>query len=643
MRPFATRTLAGPASERLSALALPRREAYTPSPADWRDEVLYFLLPDRFSDGAEATRPLLDRADLTAARPALAGGVPWRWDAWAASGAERWQGGTIDGVRSKLAYLADLGVTAIWLGPVFKQRAHLDTYHGYGIQDFLEVDPRFGTRRDLVDLITAAHRRGISVILDVIFNHTGCNWLYPTGTPAKDASGDGRFEARFAGPGRHGFGAWRGADGAALAGAPATRDDAVWPRELQDSERYTRAGTGDLGAGAIDDPRAEHKRSDFVDLRDIALDRAGALDALARCYKHWIALCDCDGLRIDTLKHVSFEEARNFCGTIKEYAANLGKADFLLIGEVAGGDANQDRYLQVLGRNLDAALDIGEMRLHLNQVAKGLAPANAYFAGFDPGRAVMGSHRNIGLRHVSVLDDHDHVFGAKVRFASGAATPTQATVAMALQLFSLGIPCLYYGTEQALAAPEADVWRFLPEIGRSDRYLREAMFGPRHPRRAGGLAIDTTLPGFGPFGTAGRHVFDPTHPLYLRIAAMTALRRRLPVLRYGRQYLRPLSLFDAPFAPSPAGELLAWSRVLDDEEALIAVNANGTAARGGAVVVDSALNPPGSALTIVLETALLGAPTVTHRLAVERRDDGTAFVRVPPLPPSEAMVLINQP
>src|SRR5262249_24426314 len=145
---------------------------------DWRDEVLYFLLPDRFSDGQEAGRPLLDRANRAAARPAPAHAAGWRWDRWAASGANRYQGGTLAGIASKLDYLTALNVTAIWIGPAFKQRGHLDTYHGYGIQDFLDVDPRFGTRQDLVDLVAAAHARGLRIILDVIFNHSGSNFDY---------------------------------------------------------------------------------------------------------------------------------------------------------------------------------------------------------------------------------------------------------------------------------------------------------------------------------------------------------------------------------------------------------------------------------------------------------------------------------
>src|SRR5947207_13313936 len=100
---FAQRALGGPRpSSVVGEVRLPRRQRYPASPASWRDEVIYFLLVDRFSDGAEESRPLLDRADLAGARPALPNGEPWRWDRWAESGAARLQGGTLRGIASKL-------------------------------------------------------------------------------------------------------------------------------------------------------------------------------------------------------------------------------------------------------------------------------------------------------------------------------------------------------------------------------------------------------------------------------------------------------------------------------------------------------------------------------------------------------------
>src|SRR5687767_15727576 len=89
-----------PASIRRDVV-LPRRQRYFASPADWRDDVLYFLLVDRFSDGREDSRPLLDRTALAAARR-MPDARPWRWDSWAESGASRWQGGTLRGPPTKL-------------------------------------------------------------------------------------------------------------------------------------------------------------------------------------------------------------------------------------------------------------------------------------------------------------------------------------------------------------------------------------------------------------------------------------------------------------------------------------------------------------------------------------------------------------
>lgn len=629
-------------------LSLPRKQELPPSPVSWRDEIIYFLLVDRFSDGGEGDRPLLDRGNLEAARPPLADGQSWRWDRWAASGSDRWQGGTIAGVTSKLGYLQQLGVTAIWLSPVFKQRGHLDTYHGYGIEDFLDVDPRLGDRADLVELVGAAHDRGLRVILDIIFNHSGTNWLYPPDTPG------GPVTPRYT-RGRYPFGSWCDADGRptpAITGG----EEGVWPEELQGEDRYTRAGAGNLGAGDLGDPEAEHERTDFISLRDFRLQAPGLLSDLARCYKYWIGLTGCDGFRIDTLKHVSFEEARNFCGTIKEFASNLGMHNFLLLAEIAGGDFAQDGYLDALTRNLNAALDIGETRLALNGVAKGLLEPSSYFTSFEPDRVVMGSHRALGDRHVSILDDHDHVFGQKIRFSSEASSSHQVVAGVALQLFTLGIPCVYYGTEQAFSGPEPSERPFLPDWKGSDRYLREAMFGPRHPRRAGreGLAppaqgLDQDLPGFGPFGSAGHHCFDTTHGTYTRISALATARSRHPVLRHGRQYLRPISLFDQPFSLPGAGEIIAWSRILDDEEALCVVNGHGNDARGGNVLVDAALNPPDSSMTVIVDTTPAdarggrSAGGVGATVPVRRTAEGGAYVEVRDLPPSEVLVLSNHP
>ena len=154
--------------------------AYYPSPAAWEDQVLYFLMLDRFSDGNEQgyrdnqgdlvvtgeTSPfqLSDTGNATSTEDDVA--------RWREAGG-RFVGGTLKGLTSKIGYLQRLGITAIWVSPIFKQVASQESYHGYGIQNFLEVDPRFGTREDLREMVAAAHAHGIYVILDIIFNHAG--------------------------------------------------------------------------------------------------------------------------------------------------------------------------------------------------------------------------------------------------------------------------------------------------------------------------------------------------------------------------------------------------------------------------------------------------------------------------------------
>lgn len=653
---------------------------YFPSPIDWADEVLYFLLPDRFSDGRESTRLLLTRPAVAALRA-----VPSRpdlsWSAWADSG-KRWQGGTINGIRTQLGYLGGLGITAIWVGPVFKQRVRLDSYHGYGIQDFLDVDPRFGTRDDLLTLVQDAHGAGIRVILDVIVNHSGDNWGYvPPGAPADAPQNEPPYRTWpdfYGNP--HSSGAawtmsWRneqqagaGADPAELLGP----HEAVWPLDLRAPAMYTRAGMGNLGAGDIADPRAEHKRTDFFSLKDFALDHPPALSRLIDCFKYWIALSDCDGFRIDTVKHMSLDETRDFCGAIREFADRLGKRNFLLVGEVAGGDAFQDFVLDnlaVLRRNMSAALDIGSARTTLHGVAKGLQRASDYFDQFRERSQGFESHRHFGDRHVSILDDHDHVIGSKVRFSAEIPDDSpvkdhQVAAATAFQLFTLGIPCIYYGSEQAFAGPAHSQLPFVLGEGwndggnHGDRYLREAMFGPEHPRGHHDLDlgtqvtdVDTALPGFGPFGTAGSHCFDASSPAYVRIAALAATRAAHAVLRIGRQYQRQMRLPGTGFVLPQAGELVAWSRLLDTEEALLAVNPNGLAARGGDVVVSAELFASGDEFVVVANTAeaaagsaaYQGSHPVGSRLSVRGRTHPgePAYIEIRDVQPAETVVLLS--
>ena len=113
---------------------------YTPSPAAWEDQVLYFLLVDRFSDGNErgGYRDSHGNPMLSGTTPLYTKQDPGHidYDNWLGAGGT-WQGGTIKGSKSKLGYLKRLGVSALWVSPVFRQVAFEPTYHGQQLPQWM--------------------------------------------------------------------------------------------------------------------------------------------------------------------------------------------------------------------------------------------------------------------------------------------------------------------------------------------------------------------------------------------------------------------------------------------------------------------------------------------------------------------------
>ena len=613
------------ASQTVSSLNLQPRGRVSPSPTTWRDQILYFLLPDRFSDGEEDSRNRFERDNPTQFR--IKNREEWMRDG------TKFQGGTLNGVRSKLDYLKALGVTTIWIGPIFQQRRELETYHGYGIQNFVDVDARFGTRQDLRNLVDAAHDRGIYVLLDIIYNHTGNNWFYAdenTGEPREMVS------YRFQPP--HPIHGWRSSQGESVSQIE-TLEDGIWPEEFQNFDWYTRAGQIiEWEPKPWEDPMhpdAEFRRGDFFDLKDLNLNKGEVLEAIVRVYQYWIAVSDCDGFRIDAVKHLPFEVSRHFCGAIKEYAESIGKENFLLLGEVTGGSSMIRNYLEIFGCNLDAVLDIGEPPEKLSAMAKGLIQPQEFFIQFDD-HNFIGSHREVGRYHVSIMDDHDMVGRpGKHRFAANSDIPNlyqQVAHAVGVQLTTLGTPCIYYGTEQAFDGTESrHDFSIEPELNSPDRYIRESMFGST----------------FGAFETSSCHFFDSDHPTYLRIAAIAKIRNQENqigrALRRGRQYLRETSFLSRPFLIPEPGELVAWSRVLFKQEVLIALNTHGTESRAAEVSVDFSLHYPGSTMTFLYKgdwsVSELKNPPHNQTVQVKERN-GRAVVWIE-LPPAGMAILAN--
>ncbi|MCX7097257.1 MAG: alpha-amylase family glycosyl hydrolase [Methylococcales bacterium] len=608
---------------------------HTPSPVAWEDQVLYFLMLDRFSDGKEKGYTDNDGKPVTTGTT-----PPFQFDhdaykadrkQWADQG-NRWLGGTLKGLASKIGYLKRLGVTAIWVSPVFKQVPNNGySYHGYAIQNFLDVDPHFGTRQDLQDLVNTAHAQGIYVILDIIFNHAGDVFGYDADRYYTDDGHGGHFMDPRWDKGKYEVKGYRNAAGKPdvpfgqidLAAHPeAWPDQAIWPAELQAEKTFTRKGRIDNW-----DYDPEYREGDFMSLKDIDHgyhdhDASGnriidnfhptpALAALCEIYKFWIAFADIDGYRIDTVKHMEPGATRYFTSVIREYAQSVGKENFYLIGEITGGRGLAFDLMETTG--LNAALGIDDIPDRLEYLAKGYRDPASYFDLFrNSVQEKKGSHVWYGKHIVTLFDDHDQVRKGKnkARFCGEPQNQSYAHLpaVIALNLTTMGIPCLFYGTEQAFDG-----------AGDDDRYLRETMFGG----------------GFGSLQSSGKHFFNEAHKIYRLIADISAIRKQHLALRRGRQYLRQISESgdDSTFGyPHTIGgrllSIVPWSRLFNNQEILLAINTDVEHSRSAWATLDNSLHNSNPAnLTCVYSTdpAQIGSET-----KVESRNGKAVYLTLLP-------------
>jgi glycosidase len=547
----------------------------TASPADWRDHPIYFLLLDRFNNRLKAPVAPFDDPSFVA-----------------------FQGGTFRGVKDQLPYLKDLGVGALWLSPALRNLScEKGTYHGYGIHDFLHAEPRFAedpnhADEELRELVDAAHKVGLCVILDIVLNHIGNAFLYDCDPQDGHCRDSGGAESSFHATSQQIL--WRDPDGVPRHGVTPieaisnpSRDAFVWPRELQRNELFRSQGLPGAGDDTV---------GDFASLKQFRTDNSDLQRFLIRSYQYVIGRFDVDGFRIDTLKYLKGDLARTFGNAIREFALAVGKKNFFTFGEVFD---NEEKIAQFIGRStrdknddsvgVDAALDF-PLRFTLPSVIKGFSAPSVVSAMYqhrkDVEQDVLSSHGDATRFFVTFLDNHD--VKERIRFVDSADEhrfDAQVTLGLA-SLFALqGIPCVYYGTEQGLH-------------GRgTDEAVREALWGG---------------PGF-----------DRTNPFYISLQKVAKLRSSEPALRYGRQYFRPISGDGHNFGISgfPAG-ILSFSRILNDREVLTLANAS-TISQSVHVIIEQQLSTPGETFRVLYSNQ----PRPTSPQAVISRPAGTVEVQ----------------
>jgi len=542
----------------LAGLALGACASLAVAAPDYRDrlpedEVVYFVLPDRFENGDPAN----DRGGLSGDR--LTTGFDPAHKGF-------YHGGDLKGLTARLDYIQGLGATAIWLGPIYRNKPvqggpgeESAGYHGYWITDFTSVDPHFGSNGELRTFIDAAHKRGMKVYLDIITNHTAdviqyrecmnvaCPYRsradYPytrKGGPTGPAINQG-----FAGDEVRtvqNFARLTDVTFAYTPFVPPAEANVKVPAWLNSPLYYHNRGNSEWwGESSL--------FGDFVGLDDLATENPRVVEGFIDIYGDWISDYRVDGFRIDTARHVNPEFWRAFIPAMLQRARAKGIPNFHIFGEVAAEtvDVAQlarhtrvDKFPSVLDFAFARAVEATVAGNAGTDVLARLYQDDGLYEGGVPA----------ALRLPTFTGNHDFgrfawlVQRARPR-ASADELLQRVILANSMMFFLRGVPVIYYGDEQGFAGHGVD------------QDARQDMFASQ-------VASYNDQALLGTNSTTASANFDAMHPLYRLFAGHASLRKQYPELRRGRQIVRAQSREPGLFAVSRIGN--------EDREIVIAFN-----------------------------------------------------------------------
>ena len=519
---------------------------------DLAGERFYFALPDRFANGDTGN----DRGGSARTDRLETGFDPSDWGFY--------HGGDLKGLRDRIDYLDGMGVTALWLTPVFRNRWVQGTgadasagYHGYWTTDYTRLDPHFGTTDEMRRLISDAHRRGIKVFFDIVANHTADLISYAEG--------------------RYDYVSTREAPYLDESGQPVDISAIAGQEDFPElTAPYTPVARGGKSPAWLNDPSLYHNRGDstfsgesteygdFFGLDDLMTEHPAVVAGMKRVFTHWIDVLDIDGYRVDTVKHVNIEFWQALAPHVERYAAQRGKKDFFVFGEVFDADPAFTSRYTTTGR-MQAALDLpfqsgaaaflaGRGSQRLGEV---LADDDRYTDADSNASSLptfLGNH-DLGRIAWSIRRDRPGVGETELL--------ARLELGNALMYLWRGNPVVYYGDEQGFAGSGGD------------KAARQDLFASRTPEyRAEDLV--------GSDRTGAVDNFSVDHPLYRQLRDLAAFVDSDPVWRTGNQTLRYAS-----------GDVIAFSRVAAAEqvEHLVVANAGTTAASVDVPVGSPAMRP----------------------------------------------------
>jgi glycosidase len=362
--------------------------------SDFKGEVIYQIITDRFFDGSAANNNPPQSSGLF-------DGTHSNWRAY-------W-GGDLAGIQQKMSYLAGLGVTAIWISPpVDNLNTNIPdgggnptaSYHGYQGRDFKRIEEHFGntsnTWTDFDNLVTAAHANGIKVIIDFAPNHTTQN-------------NAGEFGAFY--------------DNGTFVG-----------NYTSDSNGYFHHNANISGGGW--DDRYQVQYYTLFDLADLNQEHT-TVDAYLKAAAQLFQQHGVDGFRIDAVKHLTWGWEYSFANSI------YTSGDSFLFGEWYQGNTNDPLYHDSYKFANKSGISL--LDFPLNTAIRNVFGSNANFSEID--NAITTEAANFTWKEdlVTFIDNHD-----MARFLSVNNNNNRLHEALAFILSARGIPCIYYGTEQYL-------------------------------------------------------------------------------------------------------------------------------------------------------------------------------------------------
>ena len=363
--------------------------------ADFKREVIYQIITDRFFDGSSGNN-----------NPSQSSGL---YDSTKTNWRAYW-GGDLPGIQQKMAYLAGMGVTAIWISPPFD---NLNTnipdgsgnptasYHGYQARDFKRIEEHFGNSSnswtEFDNLVTAAHANGIKVVVDFAPNHSTQN-------------NAGEFGALY--------------DNGTLLG-----------NYTSDTNGYFHHN-GNISGGGWDD-RYQVQYYTLFDLSDINQEHA-TMDAYMKAAAQLMQQHGVDGFRIDAVKHLSWGWQYSLANSIYTFG------DSFLFGEWFQGTTSDPLYRDSYKFANKSGISLLDFPLN-TAIRNVFGSTNANFSEIDSVITQEGTNFIWKDDLITFIDNHD-----MARFLSINNNNNRLHEALAFTLTSRGIPCIYYGTEQYL-------------------------------------------------------------------------------------------------------------------------------------------------------------------------------------------------